>query len=334
MTTPLPLCAILRSFTSPPDIVVERQAVPAPAAGELLLAMERAPINPADLNVLEGKYGELPKLPSPVGNEGVGRVLAMGEGVQGWEVGDLVLPMQRGTWVQQMTVPADQAIRLPSTIDLDQAAMLSVNPATAWLLLREVVPLQAGQWVVQNAANSGVGRCVLQLARHWGLRVLSVVRRPELQKELEAEGVGPVLLETDDLRAVVKDVCGSERPRLALNSVGGSSALQLAQLLAPRGTLVTFGAMSKQALKIPNGLLIFQDLLFCGFWLTRWLRNAELSAKQELYGDLARLVEEGKLTQPVAQVLPLSQLSQALALAATERRAGKILLSLSEMDPA
>lgn len=335
MNTSSSLVACLRSFATPADIVVESRTIPEPGTGELLLRMERAPINPADLNVLEGKYGELPSLPSAVGNEGVGRVIGWGAEVSGWEEGDVVLPMQRGTWVGHMVVPARDAIRLPRALadaGWDQAAMLMVNPATAWLLLREILSLQPGEWVVQNAANSGVGRCVIPLAGALGVRVLSVVRRAELVEELQALGEGRVVLETDDLRAVAKECCGKQLPRLGLNSVGGSSALQIAQVLAPGGTLATFGAMSKQALKIPTGLLIFRDLKFQGFWLTRWLREASAEAKHSLYAELAEWVMEGKLHQPVAQVLPLTRLQEALDLAAQERRKGKVLLDLQGAD--
>ncbi len=324
------LSAVLKEFTAPAAISVEEKQTEQPAGGQLLLAMSAAPINPADLNVLEGKYGELPELPAVVGNEGAGRVLAVGEGVEGFSVGDLVLPMQRGTWTQRMLVPAESAIRLPASIDEKQAAMLSVNPATALRLLRTVTELKEGDWVLQNAANSGVGRSVILLSKILGFKTLSVVRREDAAVELRELGGDAVILEEDDLREAVKANCGKNRPKLGLNSVGGTSAVNLANGLANGGTLVTFGAMGRQPVKIPNAMLIFRDLRFTGFWLTRWVKGAPQAEKQALYQELAGYVCEGRLRQPVAGVYPLRELAKALDAAAAERRGGKVLLDLSE----
>ena len=334
--TPLPKvapAAILTFFSTPAAISIEQKPLPLLAPGQILLAMCAAPVNPADLNILEGKYGELPELPATVGNEGVGRVVALGDGVDGWEIGDLALPMQRGTWASYLAVDASSAIVLPKEMDTQQAAMLSVNPATALRLLRSIVPLEAGEWVLQNAANSGVGQSVIQIAKLLGIRTISIVRRQELIAPLQALGADIVLTEDDDLKAAVKEACGRSRPRLALNSVGGASALNLANGLANGGTLVTFGAMSKQPVKVPNGLLIFRDLRFTGFWLTRWLKTASIQEKTALYAELAAWVSAGSLSQPIDRVFPLSEISSAIAAAAGEKRTGKILLDLQSGTP-
>lgn len=305
--------------------------VPDPAAGpgELLIEMLAAPINPADLNVIEGKYGKLPALPAIIGNEGAGRVLACGPGVEEFSSGDLVLPLQRGAWCQRMTVPAAEAFKLPPKLDPFQAAMLSVNPVTAWAMLGEFVSLQPGDWVAQNAANSGVGRCVIQLAKLRGLRTLNVVRRPELAAELSALGADAVVAEERDLREVVGEICGAARPRLAFNGVGGASALNLANALAEGGALVTYGAMGRQPLKIPNGLLIFRGLRFEGFWLARWLENVARGKRDAVLGELAEHAAGGRLVQPIAEIVPLGDLARALELAAGEGRSGKVLLDLA-----
>ncbi len=322
------LTAVLKSFDSPPQIAVEERPIPKPGPGQILLKMLAAPINPADLNILEGKYGDLPKLPATVGNEGAGLVEAIGMGVEGFDTGDMVLPMTRGTWCQHLVVDASAAIRISGDVDPNQAAMLSVNPATALLLLRMMPRSEKGNWVIQNGSNSGVGRSVIQLAKHLGIRTLNVVRRPELIPELQALGADVVVLEEGDIRESVAEYCDGQRPLLALNSVGGSSALNLANALANSGTLVTFGAMGRQPLKIPNGLLIFRDLRFRGFWLSRWLKEATPAEHDALYAELADLVRSGKLIQPVAEKVPLSDVTRGLELAATERRSGKILLDL------
>lgn len=321
--------AQLIGFGRAPEVLrVETLPQPEPAAGELLLEMLAAPINPADLNVIEGTYGFLPTPPAIIGNEGVGRVAALRPGVQGYAVGDLVLPLSFGNWTQFKIAVADQVIRLPAAIDLSQAAMLSINPPTAWAMLEDFVALEPGEWVVQNAANSGVGRSVIQLARARGLKTLNVVRRAALIPELQAMGADVVVTEETDLRKSVESLCGGQRPRLGFNAVGGASALNLANGLADRGTLVTYGAMARQPLKIPNGLLIFRNLEFKGYWLRRWLQTTPREKLEETFVSLAELSIQGRLHMPVHRTFPLSDLLVAVEEAGKESRAGKVLLDL------
>ena len=288
--------------------------------------MLAAPINPADLNVIEGTYGELPPLPATIGNEGAGEILALGPGVENLRVGQKVLPLAFGTWTSELILPAKNAIPLPDDIDIHQASMLTVNPATAWRLLHDFASLQPGDWIAQNAANSGVGRAVIQLARHFGFRTLNVVRRPELLDELRALGGDVVVIEEVDLRCEARELCRGTLPKLGLNSVGGASALNIANALAPGSPHVTIGAMARQPLKIPNGLLIFQNLAFRGFWLRRWKENAPAAEIQSTYATLADLLHRGILHSPLQQILPLSEAPAALAAAMQDKRTGKILL--------
>jgi NADPH:quinone reductase-like Zn-dependent oxidoreductase len=257
----------LTAFGKPADVLrIKERARPRPGKGDILLEMLAAPVNPADLNVIEGKYGELPKLPAVVGNEGVGRVAAVGSKAKGFSVDDLVLPMRRGTWSQFMLADAASAIRLPREMNAFQAGMLTVNPASAWGMLNGFVSLREGEWIVQNAANSAVGRCIIQIAQSRGWRTLNVVRRQDVVEDLKALGGDAVVLEGCDLRQVAGDLCDGARPRLGFNAVGGASALNLANALADLGTLVTYGAMARQPLKIPNGLLIFATWSSKAFW--------------------------------------------------------------------
>ena len=324
------LAARLHAFGRASEVLrVDEIFVPQAGFGELLVEMLAAPVNPADLNIIEGKYGELPELPAVIGNEGVGRVVDVGGGVSGFAPGDLVLPMSRGTWTNRLLAKADDVVLLPAGLDVFQAAMLTVNPPSAWAMLHEFVRLNAGDWIVQNAANSAVGRSVIQIARSCGWRTLNVVRRPELIDELRAIGGDVVVLEDCDLRTQIAEFCGKDRPRLALNAVGGASALNLANALADEGTLVTYGAMGRQPLKIPNGLLIFRNLHFCGFWLNRWKEKSPANAIKEMFSTLAGLVERGELVMPVHRVYPLTELAAAVEEAGRESRAGKVLLDLS-----
>jgi trans-2-enoyl-CoA reductase len=321
-------CRLFGFGENPPAIRVEEIPTPSPAPGEVVVRMLAAPINPADLNVIEGTYGDLPALPATIGNEGCGEICALGSGVENLRIGQKILPLAFGTWARELVVPASDVIPLPDMIDIHQAAMLAVNPATAWRLLHDFVELQPGDWIVQNAANSGVGRAVIQLARHLGLRTLNVVRRPEVLYELRSLGADVVVTEESELRRDARQLCGGVLPRLALNAVGGASALNLANALAPGSPHVTFGAMGRQPLKIPNGLLIFKNLAFRGFWLRRWKETASRHEIQSTYQTLADLTACGILHTPVHWIFPLGEIQSALAEAAREKRGGKVLLEM------
>lgn len=323
------LTSFLTAFGKPADVLsLEERPRPRPDKGEILLEMLAAPVNPADLNVIEGKYGELPALPAIVGNEGVGRLIELGLGTNGFSEGDLILPMRRGTWTQFMLADAATAIRLPPKMNAFQAAMLTINPVSAWGMLTSFVRLQKGDWVVQNAANSAVGRCVIQIARSRGWKTLNVVRRSDVIEDLKALGADEVVLEGGDLGAISADLCGAHRPRLGLNAVGGASALNVANALSDFGVLVTYGAMARQPLKIPNGLLIFRSLEFKGFWASRWLRSLSPARVTKMWDGLASLSMRGKLRVPIHRVFPLPDLLSAVQEAASEKRNGKVLLDL------
>jgi len=257
-------------------------------------------------------------------------VEAVGPGVEGLAPGDrVVLGSGIGTWCDRCLAAASDVARVPRELPVDQAAMVRVNPPTALLMLREFVGLAPGDWVIQNAANSAVGRCVIAVAKSRGLRTINVVRRPELVAELEASGAEAVVCDDAGALPDLRERTGGAKIRLALNAVGGESALRLANQLAPGGVMVTYGAMGRQPLKIPNGLLIFKDLQFRGFWLTRWFRDADAIARARIIDEIAAMMQSGELRIPVAATYPLDAWKEAVAAASAGSRPGKILFTMS-----
>ena len=289
-----------------------------------------APVNPADLNYMEGTYGKKPALPAVAGIEGVGRIVETGEGVAGLAPGALAIPLRgAGCWSEEIVRPAEEVFALPDGIDPRQAAMLRVNPATAWGLLHAAGTMPRGAWVVQNAASSGAGHSVIQLARHLGLRTLNLVRREESASACLALGADAVLVDDTEAVAAARALPDFQAPALALNAVGGDSAIRLMDLLAPGGTMATYGAMSRQPVKVPNGFLIFKDVRLCGFWLSRWLEAAPGQEVRAIYETLAALMAAGKMQQPVAAEYPLSDITTAIRHATTASRGGKVLLHIA-----
>jgi trans-2-enoyl-CoA reductase len=319
--------AVYETHGNPADVLqVETRPWPMPAADEAVVKMSAAPINPADLNQIEGKYPVRWELPATPGFEGAGIVVESGADVKGLTSGALViLPHNIGTWRDAVTVKAQELVVVPDGIEPVQAAMLKINPLTAWRLLHDYVDLQEGDWLIQNAANSAAGRDVIHIAHELGYKTVNVVRRAELIDELRAEGGDVALVDGDNLRDQVKNATGGASIRLGLNSVGGDSALRLANCLAPGGTLVSFGAMSLQPLKIPTGLLIFKDLRFRGIWINKWYDTATPSERMKTFRPLFDMAKRGLLKTKVEKAYPLSEVKAAVAHAAQGKRNGKIV---------
>ena len=326
---------VIHEFGAPAEVVrVEHLDLPALGAKSARVRILAAPINPVDLNVVEGKYPVRPELPGVPGVEGVGVVEEVGAEGKKLRVGDhVLLPHGLGSWREAAVVAdADEALMaLPLEVPAVQAAMLRINPATALRMLRDFVSLAPGDFVIQNAANSAVGRLVIQIAKanHW--RTINLVRRPELIDELRALGGDAVLLDNDEVKDQIAGASGGAPVRLALNAVGGDSALRVANALAPGGTHVTYGAMGRQPLRIPNGLLIFKDLRWRGFWITQWYREASRQAEANTFQELLALAKRGLLDTPVERIYPLSEAVAAVKHAAQSQRAGKILFGAPEI---
>jgi trans-2-enoyl-CoA reductase len=319
--------AVYEKHGNPADVLhVETRPWPTPAADEAVVKMLAAPINPADLNQIEGKYPVRPELPATPGFEGAGSVVEFGADVMGLTTGALViLPHNVGTWRDAVAVKTEDLVVVPDGIEPVEAAMLKINPLTAWRLLHDYVELQKGNWLIQNAANSATGRDVIQIAHELGYRTVNVVRRAELIDELRVEGGDVVLVDGDNLREEVKSASSGASIRLGLNSVGGDSALRLANCLAAGGTLVSFGAMSLQPLKIPTGLLIFKDLRFRGIWINKWYDNATPSERMDTFHHLFDMARRGLLKTKIDKAYPLNEVKPAVTHAAQGKRSGKII---------
>ncbi|CAH0563454.1 unnamed protein product [Brassicogethes aeneus] len=290
-----------------------------PKDGEVLIKMLAAPVNPADINTIQGKYPSKPPLPAVPGNEGVGKVEKVGGGVTDICVGDHVVPLTNnlGTWRTHLLLKKENVLKVPQKLGLVEAATLTVNPCTAFRMLRDFTSLKPGDTVMQNGANSACGQNVIQICRSWGIRTVNIVReRPNLD-ELKAflTGLGATyILTEEELRTTNLFKSGEvDRPKLALNCVGGKNALECTRHLAPGAPMVTYGGMSREPLTVPTSALIFKDIQFRGFWMTRWSKdNANSVDRLEMFEELISLMTNNELQGPSHKMVNFDNYKEAL----------------------
>jgi trans-2-enoyl-CoA reductase len=302
------------------------------AAGQVALKFLAAPINVADLSQIQGAYAIRPKFPAVAGNEGVAVVTAVGAGVTNDKVNDRVIPTQAGfgTWRNKAVAASADVLKVSDKIKVEDAATLAVNPATAFRLLADFAPLAKGDVIIQNAANSAVGQAVIQLAKLRGIKTINVIRNDgdydQTVEHLKALGA-TVVVSTDYLgSAKFKELISDlPAPKLALNAVGGKSSLEIAKVLAKKGVHVTYGGMSKEAVSVGTGSLIFHDITLKGFWLSEWVKDASVEERTAMLNELAGLVEAGKLRTWI-QTYKFADFDDALLAAVNRTTKRKIVL--------
>lgn len=297
-----------------------------PTAWEITVQMEYFPINVADLAILSGRYGKLPRLPSGIGMEGVGRVIEVGSSSSDFAKGDRVLLLANDNWLERKNVPTAAVHRLPRDIPMQQASMLKVNPTTAFMLLKNQVELKSGDWIIQNAPLSSVGTCVTQFAKAMGFRTINIVRNAENIPRAMQMGGDIVVEESADLVARIAKLTRNAPIRLALDAVGGDSIQLLADSLQDGGTVVTYGMLSGKPCQLSPETFIFRGIQHTGFWLNKMLNRLSLLERSELFGQVSRYIQDGCIQIDIDSVYPLHEIAAAIQRAEQSGRKGKVLV--------
>lgn len=299
----------------------------APGAGQVLIEVQVAPINPSDLLHFAGRYAAPASLPSFVGGGVLGRVEAVGPEVAHLQVGDrvVVLNTERSAWRERFIWPAAGLIALPAA-DPVALALLVPNPPTAMLMLERFGDLREGDWVIQNAANSSVGVSLIQIARSKGLQTVNLVRREDLVDTLLGFGANLVLIDGPDLRERVVQATRGAKIKVAIDAVAGGATRRLAACLADGGVVVNYGLISGKPCEIDSADVLFRDVTLKGFWYTAWLSHARPAEVSNLFERLVGMLLAGTLRVPVEAVYPIGKLNEALAHAQREGRLGKVVL--------
>lgn len=309
---------VYKDYGEPKDVLkLHSYSISAPHDDLLTLRFLASPINPADINQIQGLYPSKPKFTTALGtsealavggNEGVAEVLAVGNKVKSLAKGDWVIQKAPGfgTWRTHAQTTEDGLLKIDNRHGLtpQQVGTVSVNPCTAYRMLKDFAQLQTGDWFIQNGANSGVGRAAIQLARLWGYRSINIVRKresgmDELVDDLKALGADAVFTDEEvqdrGFGDKIKELTngGREHIKLGLNCVGGKLVTSMARIFSQGGYMVTYGAMSKQPVTLPTPLLLFKNLNFTGFWVSKWSEQHP-EEKKKCVDEILDLTRQGQ----------------------------------------
>ena len=306
--------------------MVEVSEPSAPSAGQALVRMEYAPIAYSDLLLAQGVYLLRPKLPAVIGGEGAGIVEAIGSGVTSVKIGDRVtIPFGTFTWSEKVLAPAQGLFVVPPSVDAKTASMLNINPTTAVLLLSEFVKLKPKDWIVLNAANSQIARCLIAIAKSRNLNIAGIVRRSELIPEVEKLGVDFVGVESPELPKQIRMATGGPPITLGLDAVGGPATATMASVLSPGAHLVIYAWLSGLPIQVPQGDLIVKRLNVHGFWM---YYEEYLPKIRAALTEATKVVASGKLTLPITATCKPSQIKDAIE---HSQHGGKVLLDFNKV---
>lgn len=327
--------AVFEAFGDPAQMLNVRDVPdPMPGPGQVRVRMIMSPINPSDLLVVQGQYGVLPKLPSTPGFEGVGIVDEVGPGLMAQLLklkGKRVVAINSagGNWADMAIIPARQARPIPDDISDEQAACFFVNPATILAMARHVLAVPKGEWLLQSAAGSTLGKMLIKLARHDGFKTLNVVRRREAIDELKKLGGDAVISSADGpIDEQVRRITGGTGAKYAVDPVGGETGTGVFQSLAPGGRLLLYGTLSGEPITLDPRLVISGPRTVEGFWLGHWMLQRSIPSALLVFREIAALIRKGVLKSEIGEIFPLAEIKDAARLAGVVGRQGKVLLKI------
>lgn len=305
---------------------------PEPGPGEIVIAMEASAVHLADVCRITGLKGyRSVTLPTIPGYEGVGRVQKVGAGVTALKPGDRVFPWwDSGTFAQLVRTSAETALPAPEG-DAQQLALTVVNGMTAVVLLEDFRNLKAGDWLVQNGANSNCGRYLIALAHQRGIRTCNIVRRPAVADELRALGADAVVLDSPDgneLAARVREATGGAPIGIGFDMVGGTATARIVRCIADGGVVVNYGYIAREPCIVHFNELFGKDVAIVGMSTSRGMKKRSMDQIRTIYANLGALIAKGVLRAAIAAAYPLERAVDALEQAwrTGTARDGKVII--------
>ncbi|MFI9271993.1 zinc-dependent alcohol dehydrogenase family protein [Kitasatospora sp. NPDC052896] len=317
-----------------PSRVLETEdlPVPEPAEGQVRVRVLATPVNPSDLLYVRGYYaGVQARFPARVGFEGVGVVDALGPGVKDLTSGQRlsVVNGQGGNWAEYAVVPAGDLFPVPDGIPDEQVASFVINPASVILMVRRLLAVPRGEWLLQSAAGSELGRMVIRLAKRDGFRTVNIVRRRESVAELEALGADAVIVSTEGpIDEQVRATVGPEGVKYAIDPVVGETGTQMFRALHEDGRMLVYGSLTGEPIRVgedPRYILAGRRIVEV-FWLGYWLPRLTDAERRQLREDIVALMREGTIETSPGRKYSLDEIGEAVVQAEQKGRQGKVFL--------
>lgn len=300
--------------------------------------MSMRPVNPADIFSLMGVYpGFQPKehvSKAVPGLEGVGVVAGVGEGVSNVSVGQRVVgtPFNTvedgvGTWQEYLVAKSSHVVPVPDAIPDESAAQLWVNPVAVYGMFDEL-QIPKGEYLLQTAAGSVLGRQVIQYAKHVGIKTINVVRRSAQVDELKSIGADEVIVSVngEGVADAVKEITGGNGAYAGIDAVGGDVFSAVGSSVRAGGTVLIYGAMS--GLNATFSIIdpLFRKVTLKGFWLADWFHSRPREEVNKSAMEIFALLEKGVLSPYAGDKVTLDNIADAIAKATSDARGGKVLL--------
>ena len=303
--------------------VIDRDR-PEPGAGQVRVRLVLSPIHNHDLMTIKGVYGVKPTLPAVPGTEALGIVDALGAGVSNLAVGQRVMGGANEAWAEYYLADAARLIPVPEGVDDETACQLVSMPLSAKMLLADL-DVQAGDWIIQNAANGAEGKLLNQFAQAAGIHVVNLVRRDEAVEEMKALGFdNTVSTASENWREAVKALTGGAPIVRGLDSIGGDGPEALLNVAADGAEIISFGNLSGQKIALSSDMILFKQAIVRGFWGAKPRASAEAIGR--MIGELVSDAANGKLKLSVDGVFSLEQVREAVAASVEPGRAGKVVI--------
>jgi NADPH:quinone reductase-like Zn-dependent oxidoreductase len=327
---------VFDQFGAPADVLQVRDVpLPEPGREQVRVRLLLSPVNPSDLLYVQGVYPMKAALPASPGFEGVGVIDKAGPGlmkfVRGLRPGRRVVAINNvsGNWQEYAVIPARQAVPVPSFLTDEQAATFFVNPASAYAMVRPILKVPRGEWLLQTAAGSALGRMVIRLGKRYGFKTINVVRRREQVEELKKLGGDEAVCSEDEsVPTAVRRITGGKMVKYALDAVGGRTGLQAVESLGRGGRMLVYGALAAEPMMITSRLLLMNHKILEGFWLSEWAQRQGVVTMLRLFRNVAALIRDGVLQTEVGQTFATDQVKDAVKAAEQPGRSGKVLLRL------
>lgn len=303
---------IFRETGNPLEVLEPTEtAIALPAENEVQVKIMARPVNPSDEMFIKGIYRLKPVFPQAAGLEGAGVIEQTGTNVDLSLIGKHVSFRATGTWADKINLSMDKIRIVPDTIPFETACQLSLNTITAYALLQET-NLATGKWLLLNAANSSVGKQVIQMAVIKGIQVIAVVRKNGQKEALQQLGAHHVI--NAEKQELVKEVLAiiPTGVNAILDAVGGEQGSLLYKVLAPFACVIIYGRLSNHLSSYSNGDIIYKNATIKGFGIDAWLVQKNKQELDEAWTYILKKITEGKLIVSYDKQYALADFRKAL----------------------